>query len=212
MRYSGEAERGGVSPGRTAVRGSLFIAAAGIACAYCLALKLTGSGNATELTEDEFVLGYQVYSSVCSNCHGGRLQGQWAWRSKAPESTSIAPPLDNTGATWLRSDRSFLQRIRQEDEGSIPNHPEIAPGLTAEEAVAVLSFVKTHWSWSERTIQSVISGNVTSIQSPWHKIEWRFPPDCFTRAPPASVTPSVPSWHLLREVLPLGTHPSTKDR
>ena len=110
--------------------------------------------------------GKVLYANHCAACHGVKLEGQANWRRPGPDGRLPAPPHDESGHTWHHSDREL---IRVTQRGLIAgadrppdyqgNMPAFGEALSREEIVAVLSFIKSTWSfdyraWQERAGQS----------------------------------------------------------
>ena len=103
-------------------------------------------GEETEFTFDAATLaqGETVYVQNCASCHGEYLEGGFANNVPAPSH------LDD-GHTWHHSDEWLLNVIR--NGGNVGNSmPAYKDVLSEEEMVALLDYIKSHWS--ERTLQS----------------------------------------------------------
>ncbi len=97
-------------------------------------------------------LGAKVYARTCALCHGARLEGQPAWRTRLPNGRLPAPPHDDSGHTWHHPDH-FLIAITK--NGVVPPHapagyasdmPAFGGSLSDEEIWAVLAYIKKQWS------------------------------------------------------------------
>ncbi|WP_296354719.1 c-type cytochrome [Ramlibacter sp.] len=104
--------------------------------------------------------GERVYGERCAACHGARLEGQPGWQHIGADGRLPAPPHDERGHTWHHSDRYL---IRVTTHGLIPGKdrpsdyrsgmPAFREALSDEEIVAVLSFIKSTWSYEYRAWQ-----------------------------------------------------------
>lgn len=109
--------------------------------------------------------GQTVYAAHCAACHGARLEGQPDWRQRGPDGRLPAPPHDESGHTWHHADRYLIQVVQRglvagEDRppGYQGNMPAFGQALKREEIVAVLSFIKNHWSFDYRAWQERANG------------------------------------------------------
>ena len=110
--------------------------------------------------------GQTVYANQCAVCHGAKLEGQTDWRKPGPDRRLPAPPHDESGHTWHHSDRELIRVVQRGLVAGVDrpsdyrgNMPAFGQVLTREEIVAVLSFIKSTWSfdyraWQERANQS----------------------------------------------------------
>ncbi|WP_128000980.1 c-type cytochrome [Piscinibacter defluvii] len=96
-------------------------------------------------------LGQRVYAAQCAACHGARLEGQPAWRERGPDGMLPAPPHDASGHTWHHPDE-VLFRITKHGVAKAANlkdyvsaMPAYEGGLSDEEIVAALSWIKAQW-------------------------------------------------------------------
>ena len=98
--------------------------------------------------------GQEIFTSICSACHGLNGQGQPNWHIRKEDGTLPAPPLNGDGHTWHHAD-GFLYRIVrdggkiQEDPVLLPNFKSAMPAfgaqLSHDEIIAVISYVKSLW-------------------------------------------------------------------
>ena len=109
--------------------------------------------------------GQKVYASQCAVCHGAHLEGQPDWRRPGPDGRLPAPPHDESGHTWHHSDRYLIHVVQRgvvAGEDRPPDYQSNMPGfsqtLTNEEIVAVLSFIKSSWSFDYREWQERANG------------------------------------------------------
>ena len=108
--------------------------------------------------------GKAVYAGHCAACHGARLEGQPDWRRPGPDGRLPAPPHDDSGHTWHHSDRYLIRVVRSglvAGEDRPPdyagNMPVFGHVLTNAEIVAVLSFIKSAWSFDYRLWQERVT-------------------------------------------------------
>ena len=103
--------------------------------------------------EDQRLLaiGQKVYVAQCAACHGQRLEGQPNWRERGADGRLPAPPHDASGHTWHHPDE-LLFRITKygvAKAANLKNYESAMPAyedrLSAEEIVAVLSWIKSTW-------------------------------------------------------------------
>ncbi len=110
--------------------------------------------------------GKTVYATHCAACHGAQLQGQPDWRRPGPDGRLPAPPHDESGHTWHHADRELIRVVQRglvAGEDRPPdyqgNMPAFAAALSDAEIVAVLSFIKSSWSYDYRAWQERASGS-----------------------------------------------------
>ena len=98
--------------------------------------------------------GHEVFTSVCSACHGLEGQGQPDWHIPKEDGTLPAPPLNGDGHTWHHGDGLLYRIVReggklQEDPVLLPNFKSAMPAfgaqLSHEEIVAVITYIKDWW-------------------------------------------------------------------
>ncbi len=98
--------------------------------------------------------GQPLFAANCAVCHGIGGEGQPDWHIKRSDGTLPAPPLNGDGHTWHHGDGLLYRIISQ--GGSILESPDV-PGfksgmpafgdrLSHDEIIAVLAYVKSHWS------------------------------------------------------------------
>ena len=98
--------------------------------------------------------GQEIFTSICSACHGLQGQGQPDWHIPKEDGTLPAPPLNGDGHTWHHGDGFLYRVVReggkfQEDPVLLPNFKSAMPAfgaqLSHEEIVAVIAYVKEWW-------------------------------------------------------------------
>lgn len=100
--------------------------------------------------------GKVLYSQHCASCHGQNLEGQPNWKQKGEDGHRLAPPHDDSGHTWHHSDSFLIKAVRdgmKESDGSPSNMPAFGHLLEDEEIIAVLSYIKSHWSPEHQAVQ-----------------------------------------------------------
>ena len=116
--------------------------------------------------------GQEVFSSICSACHGLRGQGQPDWHVPKEDGTLPAPPLNGDGHTWHHGDGLLYRIVRdggklQEDPVLLPNFKSAMPAfgaqLTHEEIVGVITYIKD-W-WGDKTSRGLSIVEAQAIKS-----------------------------------------------
>lgn len=110
----------------------------------------------------QLLLGKSVYLDNCASCHGKNLQGQENWQSMNLDGTTPAPPHDDSGHTWHHGDQllfDYTKKGGQEVIGGdfksgMPGFGEI---LSDKEIWAVIEFIKSNWSETNKKRQEMIS-------------------------------------------------------
>lgn len=124
------------------------------------------STNAEADQQTELAKGRKLYGMHCASCHGVQLEGQPNWQQPKSDGTYPAPPHDDTGHTWHHSDRllttytklggkEMLRRMGVADAKSgMPGFGEL---LNDDQILAVLDFIKSHWSERNQDHQKRVS-------------------------------------------------------
>ncbi len=98
--------------------------------------------------------GQEVFTSICSACHGLQGEGQPNWHIPMENGTLPAPPLNGDGHAWHHGDGFLYRVIRdggkfQEDPVLLPNFKSAMPAfgaqLSHQEIVAVIAYIKEWW-------------------------------------------------------------------
>lgn len=121
-----------------------------IALAIFWPIKSDITGTRLDAKDAKLVAqGEKIYVMHCASCHGAKLEGQPNWRSKKPEGRFLAPPHDDSGHTWHHADTKLIDTVKN-SFSYIPGYQSDMLAfkniLTDEEIIAVLSFIKSHWS------------------------------------------------------------------
>jgi mono/diheme cytochrome c family protein len=92
--------------------------------------------------------GRQIYDTRCASCHGAQLEGQPNWQQL--EGVLVAPPLDETGPAWRRTDQWLYAIVKQGGQavappGATSAMPPFGGGLGDEHIWAVLAYIKSTW-------------------------------------------------------------------
>lgn len=95
-------------------------------------------------------LGAEIYDAECAACHGAELEGQPDWRRALPNGRLPAPPHDATGHTWHHPDEVLVAITTLGTEAVVgsgykSDMPGFGDRLSADEIVAVLSYIKSTW-------------------------------------------------------------------
>jgi mono/diheme cytochrome c family protein len=107
--------------------------------------------------------GKQIYQSRCASCHGRNLQGQPLWQMRDQDSGRRAPALDQTGRVWTETDDQLFEAASHTHLGD-------------QDVLAVVSFIKAHWSVGLRVAQA--TRNPGKAGMPKVTGDWSLPPDC----------------------------------
>ena len=105
--------------------------------------------------------GRTIYMARCASCHGLNLQGQPDWQSPRADGTYPAPPHDVSGHTWHHGDAMLTDYIRRGGQAALDDMgvaftsgmPAFGDQLSDDDIVAVLAFIKSTWSETERAAQ-----------------------------------------------------------
>lgn len=105
-------------------------------------------GDASDL--DQVAFGSRVYSHICANCHGTKLDGQLGWQEPLKDGTRLAPAHSVKGETWRLSDGDLFNIVRDGGEtlkpdGGVSRMPGFGEKLTVDEIWAVIAFIKSTW-------------------------------------------------------------------
>lgn len=157
--------------------------AAGIVLSALMLLVLSACSSSTEantpvpterpiVTERVARSGQEVFTSICSVCHGLQGQGQPDWHIPKEDGTLPAPPLNGDGHTWHHGDGFLYRVVReggkfQEDPDLLPNFKSAMPAfgaqLSHEEIVAVITYIK-EW-WGDKTSRGLSIVEAQAIKS-----------------------------------------------
>lgn len=96
--------------------------------------------------------GKKIYATHCASCHGVNLEGQLNWREKGVDGLYPAPSHDDTGHTWRHSDNYLIKSVKY-SFAEKTNMPAFNKILTDDEVIAVLVFIKSHWSLKNQAFQ-----------------------------------------------------------
>jgi mono/diheme cytochrome c family protein len=94
--------------------------------------------------------GRQVYATRCASCHGARLEGRPNWQRPRSDGVLVAPPLDETGPAWRRTDQWLFAIVKAGGQtvappGAISAMPAFGGGLGDEQIWAALAYIKSTW-------------------------------------------------------------------
>ncbi len=103
--------------------------------------------------------GERLYAGYCAGCHGVNRQGAPDWRLPLTDGSLPPPPHDDSGHTWHHAD-SLLARIVLEGGAAVygdlaanARMPAFEDKLSADEAAAVIEFLKSRWGREQREFQ-----------------------------------------------------------
>lgn len=137
---------------RTLTTGAALLLGSAILAAVMLPSRLGGEDSidssvaAGRLPGDPLVQGQGLFTTYCMACHGVNGVGERPDDIYAVDSYGyVAPPLDDTGHAWHHTDDQLIRTIM---EGSPRNSRMVAWEhlLTADEALSIVSYVKSLWS------------------------------------------------------------------
>jgi mono/diheme cytochrome c family protein len=127
-------------------------------------LGATGGPGAILRWQDPAVVapGAGIYATHCAACHGAALEGQPDWQVRGPNVRLPAPPHDPTGHTWHHADALLIDITTRGTAAVIggayqSDMPGFGDVLSAEEIVAVLSFIKSTWPPEVIAVQNGIT-------------------------------------------------------
>ena len=98
-------------------------------------------------TRDPLVLGQEVYSRFCAQCHGENAEGH---------AYPAAPALDDSEHAWHHPDVHLIEWINQGKIG-FAQMPAYGDQLTADEVDALIVFIKSLWLDEHRSFQERIN-------------------------------------------------------
>ncbi len=129
------------------------------------------------VTERTARSGQEVFTSICSACHGLQGEGQPNWHIPMENGTLPAPPLNGDGHTWHHGDGFLYRVIRdggkfQEDPVLLPNFKSAMPAfgaqLSHQEIIAVISYIKEWWGGKTSRGLSIVEAQANkSIGDPF---------------------------------------------
>lgn len=96
--------------------------------------------------------GNKIYVMHCASCHGTNLEGQSNWREIGANGLYPAPPHDDSGHTWRHSDNYLIELVKY-SFAEKNNMPAFNKTLTDDEVIAVLTFIKSHWTSKNQRFQ-----------------------------------------------------------
>ncbi len=113
---------------------------------------------------DTVEAGEAVYKERCAGCHGADLEGQPNWQTPDAYGTVPAPPLNDEGTVWQRSDDLLFRSIKLGGKAIVPSGfhsdmPGFAQKLTDEQIWQLLSYIKSRWSPMIRARQERMNTN-----------------------------------------------------
>lgn len=117
------------------------------------------SSKPTPLSSAKVAEGRAVYESNCVRCHGPKGRRSPNWRIQNPDKTFPPPPHDSSGHTWHHSDKVLFQIIHDggkifEDQGFKSAMPAFGDRLGTGDIEAVMTYLKSLWGPTERSVQA----------------------------------------------------------
>ena len=110
--------------------------------------------------ENLIAQGKKIYALNCANCHGTNLEGQLNWREKGSDGLYPSPSVDVTGHIWHHPDNYLIKLVKYsstEPLGYKDSMPALNETLTEEEIIAVLTYIKSHWSIKHQAYQEALN-------------------------------------------------------
>lgn len=94
--------------------------------------------------------GAEIYATHCAACHGSDLAGQTEWQVRRPDGRLPAPPHDATGHTWHHADALLIDLTTRGTAAVVgggyeSDMPGFGDVLSAQDIIAVLSYIKSTW-------------------------------------------------------------------
>jgi mono/diheme cytochrome c family protein len=95
-------------------------------------------------------VGRRIYGTRCASCHGAYLKGQPNWQQPRPNGVLVAPPLDETGPAWRRTDQWLYAIVKEGGQtvappGATSAMPAFGGGLSDEQIWAAVAYIKSTW-------------------------------------------------------------------
>ena len=116
------------------------------------------NANHARFPAEQLMLGEQVFTKNCQECHGVGAAGTVReWQKRLPDGTLPAPPLNGTAHAWHHNDKVLLRTV---NNGGIPlggTMPPFKDVLSEEEKIAVLAYIKN--LWPEELYQAWLANN-----------------------------------------------------
>ncbi len=127
--------------------------------------------------------GKQIYKLQCSSCHGRNLEGQPLWQLQDEYAGRRAPAHDASGHTWQHSDDDLFYmtkfgRFPQAPKDVKSYMPAYQNGLSDNEILDVLAYIKSRWPLGIRVSQSMLNPGFAGMPKDANKVEWTLPPLC----------------------------------
>lgn len=125
--------------------------------------------------------GQVVYLHECGTCHGADLKGEAGWQSVGPDGRVKAPPHDETGHTWMHSERELFRLVKfgpgdAVAPGFISPMPVYGACLSDRDIEAVLAFIASRWPPGFRAYQIMLDPGFDPARLP--DGDWELPQVC----------------------------------
>ncbi len=135
---------------------------------YGVWLSVTAA-DADQNDPGRIALGRSIYQQNCASCHGVKLEGQPAWRSRKPDGKLPAPPHDASGHTWHHPDNILLGIVKEGTaaiigQGYKSDMPGFKDLLSDEEILTALEFIKSDWPERQRKYQERRSEQAREVE------------------------------------------------
>ena len=115
---------------------------------------LTACGGEGSATPNPVVArGGNLYQAHCQSCHGGATGGSLR---------DIPPPHNANGHTWHHSDSEIITTTLHGLDFSVEGQqkmPAFQDKLGADDAAAILAYIKTLWTPQERSYQATVTAH-----------------------------------------------------
>ena len=107
-------------------------------------------------SDQQIVVGQQVFKQNCAACHGEQAQGTLEWRKRDANGNLPPPPLNGAAHAWHHPMSVLLRTI---ERGGVPlggTMPAFANQLVQEDRLAAIAYFQDFWSdeiyrgWVER--------------------------------------------------------------
>lgn len=121
-------------------------------------VMLAAVAHADGAPQAQVDLGRRIYESQCAACHGAKGEGQAGWQRPNAAGELPAPPHDRTGHTWKHSDAMLYRTVAEGWRDAFNKTqrltmPAFGQTLTPAEIRAVVDYLKTLWTPTQRAFQ-----------------------------------------------------------
>lgn len=121
-------------------------------------IPVASAASPSQASQQRVESGRQIYQQFCAACHGVKGEGQPGWQKRNVEGELPAPPHDSTGHTWKHSDAMLYRLIKNGwrdpfNKTERVTMPAFGATLSPGEIRAVVDYLKTLWTPSQRSMQ-----------------------------------------------------------